>query len=225
MGIGNERWPIWSLSTKVLFFSLPFVVTLIFDCKSTSSANSPLVHTDTYNAKTTRPPARKKSRVGARLIEAAVLAHGNPCESLKRRKDTDNMTSSRQPLKFVPAGEGSSLQLLSKTRSVTLVDPRKLVSFQHPSFSAHSPREINTENTFDAPPQVSNMKTPRHKPITRWKTSCFEYQDVNNAPQKKLVTKAASRQSIQISTRTPLQFIPLENAEKSYPSKSRKPSK
>ena len=140
-----------------------------------------------------------------------MLAHGDPSERLKRRKDTD---TTRKPLNFVPAGNGSPLYLLSKS---TLVDPRKQVFFQRPSFSAGN---IDKDGTTE--PQVSILKTPRHKPITRWKTSCIDYREVDSAPKKKTVPKAGLRQGIQLSTRTPLHFIPLETAEKSYPSKSKK---
>ena len=191
----------------------------MFDCKSISAANSPPVHIDTYNPKKFRLP----SRVGARLIEAAVLAHGDPCERLKRRKDTDDITSTRQPLNFTPAGDGSSLQLLSRSHPVTLVDPRKIVLFQRPSFSAHSIREIDEASTIE--PRAPILKTPRREPITRWKTSCLDYKEVDNARKRKAVPKAGLRQGIQPSTRIPLHFIPLEMAEKSYLSKSRKTSK
>ena len=159
-------------------------------------------------------PSGKKPRIAARLIEAAVLAHGDPSERLKRCKDTD---TTRKPLNFVPAGNGSPLHLLSKSRSVTLVDPRKQVFFQRPSFSVG---KIDKDGTSE--PQVSILKTPRHKPITRWKTSCIDYKEVDNAPKKKKVPKTGFRQGIQLSTRIPLHFIPLETAEKSYLSKSKK---
>ena len=143
-----------------------------------------------------------------------MLAHGDPSERLKRCKDTD---TTRKPLNFVPAGDGSPLHLLSKSRSITLVDPRKQVFFQRPSFSVGN---IDKDGTTE--PQVSILKTPRHKPITRWKTSWIDYKEVDNAPKKKTVPKAGLRQGIQLSTRTPLHFIPLETAKKSYLSKSKK---
>ena len=152
-------------------------------------------------AKTPLAP-RKKAKLAERLIQAAVLSHANPTERLRRRRDTAVIGSSRQALQFINEPH-TPAKMTSRGRTMTLVDPRRIVPFHKPSFSPHGSPSF--------PPADSH----KHKPVTKWKSSCdgFSY---GHEPHIRKIRPSVDRKS---STRVALSFVPLQDAEMTYTSK------
>jgi hypothetical protein len=147
-------------------------------------------------------PSRKKAKP-AGLVRAAVLAHVDPTESLRRRRDSNIGESTRQPLQFVNETH-SPVKVTSRGRTATLVDPRKIAPFHEPYFSDHRS-------------QSPVMNTRKQKPVTKWKSACHWSSPSGNS--RTIRTKDSVLHD-KTSTRIPLSFIPLKDAERAYSSKS-----
>lgn len=148
-----------------------------------------------------RPNHRKKARLADRLIQAAVLAHADPMEleRLRRRHDSKVVNSStRQPLSFIPVNqECSPVKTALKGRSATLVNSQRALRFRKHSFSIQGPL-----------PQLSVEKSLKRKPVTHWETPHREFPRAYNRSK----TSVGSNKS----SRVPLCFIPLQDAERQY---------
>lgn len=141
----------------------------------------------------------KKTKVADRLIQAAILAHGDPSERLRRRYDSQIIDSTRRPLRFVSAQDAYSSMMISRARAVTLADPRKIAPFQPPSFIR---REL--------PARELVICTPKRKPVTGWKMACpglASRLSRHNRPVSIPI------QHDKTSSRIPLHLIPLKDAE------------
>jgi hypothetical protein len=146
-----------------------------------------------------RPNRRKKTRLADRLIQAAVLAHADPAERLHRRHDSKVINAStRQPLSFLPVNqECSPVKTALNGRSATLVNTQRALRFRKHSFSVQGPL-----------PQLSVEKSLKRKPMTHWETPHREFPRAYNRSK----TSVGSNKS----SRVPLCFIPLQDAERQY---------
>lgn len=148
----------------------------------------------------THPPRRKTTKVTERLIRAAVLAHGNPTERLRRRKDSAVDLTFRTALKFAETNIAPFKDAPQK-RTATLVDPRKIVPFQNSLFLAS-----------ECASAVPFPQTPAHQPVTKWKSDRGAFSRGKSANK---TISAGTHDSIRI----PLSFVLLQDAELAYSSK------
>jgi hypothetical protein len=169
-----------------------------------STSPAPQFATSTNRKKTiikqTHAPRKKKGRLAERLIQAAVLAHANPTERLRHRRNSKSHESSRRALHFVKDVD-SLVNMNSKGRAATLVDPRKIAPFHEPSSFTHGSLPLSLVT-----------KTLKQKPLTTWKSKCPEFSGSSN-PRG---TKKKASSVHENSTRIPLSFIPLKDAEAAY---------
>ena len=142
----------------------------------------------------------KKAKLAERLIRAAVLAHANPTERLRRRRDATTIGSSRQALNFVKETHSA----ISKGRTATLVDPRRVAPFQS-SFSTLEP--IRSSVVVDS---------RKLKPVTKWKSVCHGLSRDSNPPSARTCPSVIRDKH---STRVPLFFVPLQDTETAHTSK------
>ena len=154
--------------------------------------------------KKTHPSRNKKAKLTQRLIRAAVLAHANPTERLRRRRDSKVDASSRRALHFVDEPR-TMMKMNSKSRTATLVNPFKIAPFHEPSFSHES---------LSSSPIKAALK---QKPITKWKSACVEFSGLCTSSG---IGRKTSIVHDKTSARVPLVLIPLKDAEMAYASKS-----
>lgn len=149
-----------------------------------------------------RPNRRKKARLAECLIQAAVLAHADPAERLRRRRDPKVFDcSSRQPLSFIPVNQVCSpVKTALDGRSVTLVNPQKALRFRKYSFSAQGSLS-----------RRSVEKSLERKPMTHWETPRRQFPHASNRNNR---SKTSDK-----SSRVPLSFIPFQDAEREYSSR------
>ncbi|KAJ6609269.1 hypothetical protein B0H10DRAFT_2065328 [Mycena sp. CBHHK59/15] len=130
---------------------------------------------------------------GKRLLQAAVLSHGDPIDCLQ----DDPGPSSRNPLVFIDQRELPRAIIKAKRRTWSLVDPRKVVPFHSKSFVTRT-KSVNTP--------------PKRKTLSRWKPTSLDALSI----KKRNIDSKASKKA-QVSSRClPLSFVPLHEAEISY---------
>jgi hypothetical protein len=154
--------------------------------------------------KKTHPSRIKKAKLTQRLIRAAVLAHANPTERLRRRCDSKVDASSRRAFPFVDEPH-AMVKMNSKNRTATLVNPYKIATFHEPSF----PHESLSSSPIRA--------TLKQEPITKWKSACVEFSGLHTS---RAIERKTSPVHHKTSTRVPLVLIPLKDAEIAYASRS-----
>ncbi|KIM80485.1 hypothetical protein PILCRDRAFT_89709 [Piloderma croceum F 1598] len=159
-------------------------------------------------------PSRKKAKLAGRLVRAAVLAHVDPIESLRRRRDSNIGEFTRQPLQFVNETH-SPVKITSRGRTATLVDPRKIAPFHEPYSFAHRS-------------QSPVMNTRKQKPVTKWKSACHWTSPSSNSRTIRTKDSVVHDKTSTLferppkSLRTPLLFPASQIQEDRIPDRSSK---
>jgi len=184
-------------------FNIPVLMARLYAVEPTlETTSSPAPQSTPPNTKEIQPRRKKQANLAGRLVRAAVLAHVNPTERLRRRLDSKIDDPSRRALQFIDEAH-SPVKMISRGRTATLIDPRKIAPFHEPYFS-----------TRGSQPPSPVMKTRKHKPVTKWKSACH----LSPSSDSRAITNA-SAVHYKASTRVPLSFIPLKDAEMAYSSK------
>jgi hypothetical protein len=195
----DSEGAVTSKSIRSCFYGVVYVSFL-----ETTSFSAPRPHPPSRKNIKRIQPSRKKAELAGRLVRAAILAHVDPTENLRRQHDSNIDESTQAPkLQFINETH-SPMKITSRGRTATLVDPRKIAPFHEPYFSAHRS-------------QSPVMNTRKQKPVTKWKSACHWASPSSNSRTIRTMNSAVHDKT---STRIPLSFIPLQDAEKAYSSKS-----
>lgn len=130
---------------------------------------------------------RRVKSLAGRLIQAAILSHANPVDSLLHSKQP---LSSRPPLQFVPH---DMFPCFTERRIQTLVDPRKAAPFHSASFLSHNGQASYT--------------SIQRGPLSKWRThrNLLAQEPASKSPKKPVAPTS-------IPSRRPLMFVPLHQA-------------
>jgi hypothetical protein len=144
-----------------------------------------------------RRPRRHRTlkTLAERIFRAAVLSNANAGQIPESHES--NSTSSRRPLSFVKENAGLRTPSVSKKRrTLTLVDPRRILPLRQATFSSQHPNNVDLTNRMLSTDVGAHIS---HQPRLFTQTE-------HKSRAKKL--------SVCVSKCPPLSFVPLIDAER-----------
>ncbi|KII89979.1 hypothetical protein PLICRDRAFT_572812 [Plicaturopsis crispa FD-325 SS-3] len=162
----------------------------------------------------TRKPRRAKS-AAHRLLEAALLSHGDPADCLLPRVSNAGAPR-RQPLHFVPAGKESEYATASRAKTGLKTRSHKMQHKQPRKATRFVPTGFAIDAHVSSPPPPSDRN---RRPVTNWRTVHFQTSPgpkQSNANPRKTRNATQDKQDPNANMNTkcpPLHFVPLKHAD------------